>query len=173
MVLSVIAVTALALGGCVGSGPKIDGKIGVMDPQRILNDTNAGKKVKDNLADFSKNRQALMDLDSKELRRLEEDFVKQASVLSPTAKREREEQFRRRVQKYQQKVAELNQEVQEKQNAVLEEFRDKVEVVVAKVAKRLGLQIVVDKGKGGPTIYHEDNLDISGQVIEQFNLEYP
>lgn len=157
--------------GCVGA--KLDGKIAVIDPQRILNDTNAGKKAKDNLAAFSKNRQALMEMDEKELRRMEEDFVKQASVLSPAAKRDREEQFRRRMQEYQQKVTELNREVQEKQKEVLEGFRDKIEVIVAKVAKRLGLQVVVDKSKGGPTIYHEDGLDISGQVVEEFNQEYP
>jgi outer membrane protein len=173
MGLLVIAVTALALGGCVEPGAKIDGKIGVIDPQRILNDTNAGKKATDTLATFSKNRQALMELDQKELRRLEEDFVKQSSVLSPAAKRERQEQFQRRMQEYQQKVTELNQEVQEKQTDVLEEFRDKIEVVAAIVAKRLGLQVVVDKSKGGPIFYHEDSLDISGQVIEEFNREYP
>lgn len=163
------------LAGCGGAADavKINATIGVIDPQRILNDTNAGKKAKDNLAAFSKNRQALIELDEKELRRMEEDFVKQATVLSPTAKREREEQFRRRMQEYQQKVTELNREVQEKQKDVLEGFRDKVEVIVAKVAKRLGLQVVMDKSKGGPTIYHEEQLDISNQVIEEFNREYP
>lgn len=161
------------LGGCTRSEMKVEGKIGVIDPQRLLSETNAGKKAKDNLAAFSKNRQALIELDEKELRRMEEDFVKQSTVLSPTAKREREEQFRRRMQEYQAKVTELNREVQEKQKDVLEAFRDKVEIVVAKVAKRLGLQVVVDKSKGGPTIYHEDSLDISGPVIEEFNREYP
>jgi len=170
---SIIAVMALTLGGCAGSGAKVDGKIGVIDPQRILNTTNAGKKAKDVLVEFSKNRQVLMELDEKELRRMEEDFVKQASVLSPTARREREEQFRRRMQEYQQKVAELNREVQEKQKDVLDGFRDKIEAVSAKVAKRLGLQVVVDKSKGGPTIYHEDSLDISSQVIEEFDQAYP
>lgn len=168
-----ILVLPVVLSGCAARGAKIEGNIGVIDPQKILNETNAGKKAKDNLASFSKNRQALIELDEKELRRMEEDFVKQASVLSPTAKREREEQFRRRMQEYQQKVNELNREVQEKQKDVLDSFRDKVELVVARVAKRLGLQVVVDKSKGGPTIYHEDNLDISGQVIEEFNREYP
>lgn len=162
-----------AVAGCAAANVKIDGKIGVIDPQRIFNDTNAGKKAKDNLSAFSKNRQALMEMDERELRRMEEDFVKQASVLSATAKREREEQFRRRMQEYQQKVNELNREVQEKQKDVLEAFRDKVEIVVAKVAKRLGLQIVVDKSKGGPTIYHDEPLDISALVIEEFNREYP
>lgn len=161
------------LAGCAGTEMKVEGKIGVIDPQRLLSETNAGKKAKDNLASFQKNRQALIELDEKELRRMEEDFVKQATVLSPTAKREREEQFRRRMQEYQQKVTELNREVQEKQKDVLEAFRDKVEIVVAKVAKRLGLQVVVDKSKGGPTIYNDDSLDISGPVIEEFNREYP
>ncbi len=171
--LPVIVAMAAMLGGCAGPGVKVDGNIGVIDPQRIFTDTNAGKKAKDTLSSFSKNRQALMELDEKELRRMEEDFVKQASVLSPTAKRDREEQFRRRMQEYQQKVTELNREVQEKQKDVLEAFRDKVEVVVAKVAKRLGVHVVVDKSKGGPTLYHEESLDISNQVIEEFNREYP
>jgi len=114
-----------------------------------------------------------MELEEKELRRMEEDLVKQAGILSPAAKREREEQFRRRIQEYQQKTAELNREVQEKQKDVLEGFRDKVESMVGKVAKRLGLQIIVDRSKGGPTIYNEESLDISGQVIEEFNRQYP
>jgi len=168
-----VAVMLVLSGGCAGGGGKIDGKVAVINLQRLLSETSAGKKAKENLAGFSKNRQALMEMEEKELRRLEEDFVKQSSVLSPAAKREREEQFRRRMQEYQQKASELNREVQEKQKDVLEAFRDKSETIVAKVAKRLGLQVVVDRSKGGPTIYHEEGLDISGQVIEEFNKEYP
>lgn len=171
--MSAAVAAMLALGGCAGSAGKIDAKIGVINSQRLLNETSAGKKAKENLAAFSKNRQALMELEERELRRMEEDFVKQSSILTPAAKREREEQFRRRMQEYQQKAAELNREVQEKQKDVLEGFRDKIEMTVAKVAKRFGLQIVVDKSKGGPTIYHEDGLDISPQVIEELNKEFP
>jgi outer membrane protein len=125
------------------------------------------------LSAFSKNRQALIEREEKELRRMEEDFGRQASVLSATAKREREEQFRRRMAEYQQKASEMNREVQEKQRDVLEGFRDKVELIVGKVSKRLGLQLVMDKGKGGPTIYSEEGLDITGQVIDEFNRQYP
>jgi outer membrane protein len=171
-ILSVLAMT-FTLGSCAGSVARIDGKVGVINSQRLLNDTNAGKRAKESLTAYSKNRQALMELEERELRRMEEDFVKQSSILSSAAKRDREEQFRRRMQEYQQKAAELNREVQEKQKDVLEGFREKIETVVAKVAKRLGLQVVVDKSKGGPTIYHEEGLDISSEVIEEFNREYP
>lgn len=171
-ILSLAAMT-FALAGCAGSTTRVDGKVGVINSQRLLNDTKAGKRAKESLTAYSKNRQALMELEERELRRMEEDFVKQSSILSPAAKRDREEQFRRRMQEYQQKAAELNREVQEKQKDVLEGFRDKIETVVAKVAKRLGLQVVIDKSKGGPTVYHEEGLDISSEVIEEFNREYP
>jgi len=163
----------VSLPGCAGTGPRIEGKIGVVDPGRAFSDTNAGKRAKDTLAAFSKNRQALIELEEKELRRMEEDFVKQASILSPTAKKEREDQFRRRMGEYQQKVNELNREVQEKQKDVLDGFRDKLELVVGKVSKRLGLLVIIDKGKGGPTLYNDETIDITGQVLEEFNRDYP
>src|SRR5689334_6323402 len=120
-----LALMAVAIAGC--SSPKIEGKIGLVDPGRLLNDSNAGKKAKDSLAAFAKNRQTLIEMEEKELRRMEEDFIKQASVLSPAAKSEREQAFRRRMAEYQQKAGELNREVQEKQKDVLDAFRDKVE----------------------------------------------
>lgn len=159
--------------GCTRSGIKADGKVGVLDPARLMTETASGKKAKETLAAFSKNRQVLIEMDEKELRRMEEDFVKQASVLSPAAKREREEAFRRRMQEYQQKVAELNREVQDKQKDVMDGFREKIELIAAKVGKRLGLQVVIDKGKGGPTFYYDEALDVTGAVIEEFNREYP
>jgi outer membrane protein len=168
-----LAAWIAAAAGCAAAKEKIEGRIGLVDPARVLNDSNAGKKAKDSLTSFSKNRQALIEIEEKELRRMEEDFIKQASVLSPAAKNEREQVFRRRMAEYQQKAGELNREVQEKQKDVLEAFRDKVEAVVSKVAKRHGLQVVIDKGKGGPAIYGAEELDITTQVIEEFNKEYP
>lgn len=167
------AALMLAATGCAASSIPANVRIGAVDPQKVFNESIAGKKAKDVLASFAKNRQSLIELEEKELRRMEEDFVKQASVLSAAAKQEREAQFRRRMQEYQQKSAELNREVQEKQKDVLDGFRDKVEQVSGKVAKRLGLQVIIDKGRGGPAVYTEDALDITTQVIEEFNKEYP
>ena len=168
-----LLVAFFVVSGCAAGGAKVEGKIGVVDPARVLNETSHGKKAKESLSAFSKNRQAVIEMDEKELRRMEEDFGRQASVLSPTAKKEREDQFRRRVAEYQQKAGEMNREVQEKQKDVLEGFREKVGLVVGKVSKRLGFTVVIDKGKGGPTLYSDEGLDITGQVIEEFNREYP
>jgi outer membrane protein len=174
LLLALTCAVGLVTSGCAtapSTQPVV--RVGVVDPQRVLNETEAGKKARESLNAFMKNRQALIELDEKELRRMEEDLVKQASVLSANAKKEREEQFRRRMAEYQQKANELNREVQEKQKEVLEGFREKVEKVVAKVAQRLGLVVVIEKGRGGTTLYHDPSLDISTMVIEEFNKGTP
>jgi len=170
-----LLVTALSVGGCRADKSMVptSTRIGVVDPQRVLNETNAGKRAKELLASFTKNRQALIELEEKELRRMEEDFMKQGSVLSANAKREREEQFRRRMSEYQQKVTDLNREVQDKQKTVLDGFRDKIETLSGKVAKQMDLQAIFDRGRGGPTLYFDEAVDVSPQLIEEFNKTYP
>lgn len=154
-----------------GNGAVPEARIAVIDAQRVLNESVPGKKAKETLATFTKNRQALIELEERDLRRMEEDFVKQNSVLSAGAKREREEAFRRRMADYQQKAAEMNREVQEKQKEVLEAFRERLEQVVERMAKQLGVQVVVERGRGTPTIYNDASLDISERVIEELNKE--
>lgn len=153
------------------STARIPAQIGVVDLQRVLLDTEAGRRARDVLSNFMKNRQAVIELEEKELKRMEEDLIKQASVLSASGRKDREDLLRRRVAEFQQRANEMNREVQDKQKEVLEGFREKAERVVAKVAQQLGLVVVVEKGKGGPTVYHDAALDISAKVIEEFNKE--
>lgn len=153
------------------SQPRPAVNLGVVDLQKILLETEAGKKARESLNTFMKNRQAVIELGEKELKRMEEDLIKQASVLSPNGRKDREELLRRRVLEFQQRANEMNREVQEKQKEVLEGFRDRTERVVSKVAQELGLLMVMEKGKGGPTIYSDVSLDITGRVIEELNKE--
>ena len=80
-----LLISLVTVAGCAAGGAKVEGKVGVVDQTRVLTETNAGKKAKDSLSAFSKNRQALIEMEEKELRRMEEDFGRQASVLSATA----------------------------------------------------------------------------------------
>jgi len=153
--------------GCSSTSAPIEegGLIGVLDFQRVLDQTNAGKTVTQSMNSFMKERQALVELEQRELRRLENEILAQGSVLSETARKQREETFRRRMMKYQQKVADLNKEVQEKQKDLLATFRKNVEEVVTEIAGTGNLLIVVEYGKGTSTLYHQPKLDITDEVI--------
>lgn len=170
----VLALALLGVAGCgtAGTAPSAT-KIGVVEFQKVFSDTTLGKKTLESLNSFIKNREALVELEEKDLKRMQEEFAKQASVLSESAKREREEQFRRRATEFQQKAGELSREVQEKQKEVQDGFREKAERAVAKVAQQLGLLVVLEKGRGAPVPYSDASLDITARVIDEMNKGTP
>lgn len=167
-----VAGLVLAASGCAGgSSAQLSERIGVVDPERVLSETDIGKRAKESLNLFVKDRQALIELERKEIRRMEDELVAQRSILSPDARKEREAQLRRRMLEYQQKVTEMNKEVQEKQQELLSDFRKRIQRAVSRVAADQGLIIVIEKGRDSSTLYHDARLDISDQVIQLLNRE--
>ena len=179
-VLFAIAIAGLLAVGCTPNGLRVDGhklegKIGLIDSSRVWNESNLGKKLKDTLSAHQKNRQALLESDARELQRMQEELrrFEESRSFQPDGIQKRRQQLQQRYEEYQQKSMELNREIQEKGRDVTDGFRAKVDGVVGKVAKRLGVQVVIEKGKGGPTFYGDEGLDVTGQVIEEFNREHP
>jgi outer membrane protein len=95
----------------------------------------------------------------------------QSTVLSQPARERKEEQFRQKMAGYQQKVADLNREVQEKQRELQNEFRRQVKKVVAEVAGRRGLSLVIEQGANSGTLFYRPGLDISTDIIQAMNQE--
>ncbi len=157
--------------GAVGQTKPSTFPVGVVDPQRILEETVKGKQLSDTLNAFMKDRQTLVELEQKELRKLESELMAQSTVLSQEARERKEGQFRQKMAEYQQKVADLNREVQEKQRELQNEFRRQVQKVVADIADRRGLGLVLEHGNNSGTLYYETSLDISTDIIQALNQE--
>ena len=157
--------------GCSAMGPKnpSDLPVGVVDPQRILAETVKGKRLWDALDAFMKDRQTLVELEQKELRKLESELMAQSTVLSQEARDRKEEQFRAKMAEYQQKVADLNREVQEKQQELQHEFRLQVQKAVTEVAGERGLGLVLEYGVNSGTLFYQTGLDISTDVIQMLD----
>lgn len=159
--------------GCAPLGPNnpSDLPVGVVDPQRILAETVKGKRLSDALNAFMKDRQTLVELEQKELRKLESELMAQSTVLSQEARDRKEEQFREKMAGYQQKVADLNREVQEKQRELQNEFRLQVQKVVTEVAGQRGLGLVLEYGVNSGTLFYQAGLDISTDVIQALDRD--
>jgi outer membrane protein len=165
----VAAILVLAWSGAL---PAAELKIGVLEPQKVLDGTKSGKKIKDSLQEYLKSRQRIIDLEEEELKKMEEDLVKQSAVLSAEAKKDKEETFRKRYMEYQRKVNQLTQEVQSKKKEVLEEFNKSLEQIVKGIADKDKLTLVVEKGDNGAgalVVYSHPSLDITDRVIKELD----
>ena len=157
-----------AILGCAATSPSIEKTdiIAVVDVQRILEETRAGKKLKESFDGFMQDRQVLLELEQQEIKKIQSDLVNQGSVLSESARRQREEKFQQRVREYQLKEAALSRELQEKQQDLMDGFRSNVKQIVSQMAQDRDLSIVVERGQQSSTLYHQPHLDISDDIIQ-------
>ncbi len=171
IILLIVVAVALAWGLPAWAA---DLKIGVLEPQKVLDSTKSGKKVKDSLQDYVKARQKIIDQEEEDLKKMEEDLVKQGAVMSAEAKKEKEETFRRKMVEYQRKVGQLNQEVQAKKKEVLDEFNKGMEQIVRSIADKEKITLVVEKGDNGAgalVIYSHPSLDLTERVIKELDAK--
>src|SRR2546422_165598 len=96
-ILNLVSLFALAYGL---PGWAEDLAIGVVEPQKVLDGTTAGKQVKDALADYVNTRQRLIESEEQDIKAMEEDLVKQGTALSPETRQEKEAVIRRKLVTY-------------------------------------------------------------------------
>jgi outer membrane protein len=151
------------------------GKIGVIDPQAVLEKSKSGKRALDTLKEYAAARQKLLSGDEEELRNAEKQLKDQEASMTEAQKKEKQEQFRTKIGQYQKRAQEFNQELSGKQRELVEDYMKKIQTVTRSVAEKGGYIVVVDKGSEATlkiVIYNKDSLDITDQVIKEFDRQY-
>jgi outer membrane protein len=172
MTLSLVAMGILLLASLSDAQAAEAFKMGVVDPQSVLEKSKAGKKALDGLKEYVSTRQKLLSRDEEELRNTEKTLKEQLAKLSDAEKKEKETQFRAKIQDYQKRAQEFNQELQGKQKELVDDYMKKIAAATQTVAEKGGFAIVVDKGSEQTVkivIYHKDTIDLTDQVIKEFD----
>ena len=147
-------------------------KIGVIEPQKLLDTTKMGKKIKASLEAYVKTRQRLIESEEADLKKFQEDLALQGTVLSPAVQQEKEEAFRQKAGTYQRHVRELEDEIQIKKREVLGEFTKKIEQVVTEIAEKERIDLVVEKGDSGTgtlILYSQPSINLTDRVIKELD----
>lgn len=146
-------------------------KIGVVDLQRIVAMSSYGKSAQ---AEINKKGEELTaDLQRKEgeLEELKNKIEREALVMSPEKREEKEREFRIKLgdlkaleKKYKKELAELNMKLVGRiQNDVLE--------LVEEIGKKEGYLLIIEKREAG-VMYSPDSIDLSDQVTQMYNDKY-
>ncbi|HLZ35166.1 MAG TPA: OmpH family outer membrane protein [Nitrospira sp.] len=171
-VLSICASGVLLFGIASAATAAEAFKMGVIDPQAVLEKSKAGKKALDGLKEYVSSRQKLLSRDEEELRNTEKTLKESASKLSEAEKKDKETQFRTKIQEYQKRAQEFNQDLQGRQKELVDDYMKKIASATQTVAEKGGFSLVVDKGSEQTikiVIYNKDTIDITEQVIKEFD----
>jgi outer membrane protein len=167
----ILAVTVWILPGLAA-----EFKMGVLDPQEVIEKSKAGKRDLDKLKEYVRTRQKVLSSDEEELKSIGKQLKEQESSLTETQRREKQEQFNVKVQAFQRRAQEFNQDLSVKNKELMDDYMKKIVVVTRQVADKGGFGLVVDKGNEQIglriVIYNKDTIDLTDQVIKEFDRQY-
>ena len=143
-------------------------KIGYVDLRVALNESDAGKKAKVELESLIKTKQTSIDEKGKNIDRLKGEFDKQVSVLSPDAKKAKEDEIERLVRDYQRMVQDSQAEVKKKETELTGSIVKELREIVEKVAQEEGYSIILENVEG-IILYSKKELDITEKVVKRYN----
>ncbi|HDH51313.1 MAG TPA: OmpH family outer membrane protein, partial [Nitrospirae bacterium] len=92
-----------------------DLKIGYLDFHKALNESNEGKKASKVLEDMISKKEKIFNGKKEEIKKLDEELKKQASVLTPETTNDKQENLSKLYRDYQRMVKDFQEELKKKE----------------------------------------------------------
>ena len=141
-------------------------KIGFIDIQRIISESQAGKKAKDRFQAQVKKAEADVQKERTDLERIKNDLDKKGPLLKDDERRNLEADFQKRSVTLQRTMGDYQQDLQRKNNEMMAEILKELEQVVNDVGKAEKFTLILEKTQ---ILYSDQATDITTKVIEAYN----
>lgn len=143
-------------------------KLGFVDLQKVLVESQRGRDVLAKLRAEREAKQREIDAQEKEIRQMEADLEKQRSVLSEIARKEREREIRKRRRDLGRVVEDLNRDFSERERELRDGLIREIATVVSAYGKKQGYLLILEVRAGG-VMYGNDAADLTNEVIAAYD----
>jgi len=141
-------------------------KLAYVDVQRAIQETDEGKAARTRLKGEFDQRRAQIDRKSADLEKMQQEYEKQAPVLSDEAKRKKQEEFQKAVIEARKSAGDLQEDMSRQEQQAMAAILQRLTQVVAEIAERESLTYVMDKGT---LLYAPAAADITNEVVRRYN----
>ncbi len=141
-------------------------KIGFIDIQRAISDSNAGKRAKERFQAQVKKAEAELLKEKTELERLKADLDKKGPLMKEEERRNSEADLQRRFVNYQRTMTDQQQELRQKEGALTGDILKELEKIVNEIGKSDKFTLILERNQ---ILYSDQGIDVTNKVIEVFN----
>lgn len=141
-------------------------KIGFIDIQRAISDSNAGKRAKERFQAQVKKAEADLLKEKTELERLKADLDKKGPLMKEEERRNLEADLQRRYVNYQRTMTDQQQELRQKEGALTGDILKELEKIVNEIGKSDKFTLILERNQ---ILYSDQGIDVTNKVIEVFN----
>jgi len=152
----------------LGAGAEAASKIGFVDVQKVLVRSVAGVAAREQLEREKAAMQKDVDTRRVEVDKLREELEKKGLVLSPEAKREKEETLQRKVRDLRRLVDDFQKELEKKEQGATGRILQELTGVIEQIGKERGYLLIIEK-RGASVIYGDVEADITEDIIKLYD----
>lgn len=163
-----LGLLVLLISAPFGVSVAADFKIGVVDLQRCITESEEGKRVYQDLKKKKDAMQSKLDERQDSLLKIKEELEKQSMMLSMDAKEDKAKEFERRKREFKYLYEDLSDQMQKAEAEAREAMLKDLELVVQDIGVKGGFTIVFERRSSG-IMYLEKAIDITEKVIEAYN----
>lgn len=145
-------------------------RIGVVDIQRALNETEDGRKAKQRLKNIFQKRQQSLDSRQNELKRMKEDIERQqrSGGISEKVLRSRLQTYQKGFVELQTIYVEYQRELAKKEAELTKGILARMQDILKRIGQAEGYEMIVERNEGGVTWARSD-LDVTDRLIQTYN----
>lgn len=155
---------------CAGTGWGADvAKIGVVEFQRLVDNSDAGKAFKASITEKGKQMETELKGKGAEIEELKKRLEREALVMSKEMREEKEREFRIKVNDIKILQKKYEAELQGLQKKMMSELQADTLEIIDEIGKSGGYLMIMDK-RG--VLYAPSTVDITDQVIKRYNANY-
>lgn len=170
-ILLLVVIISLMAGGYAYAAT-ITMKVGVVDLMKALNESDAGKKAKAELESVIRSKQAVINEKGKTIQKLKDELSKQSSVLSPEAQKSKQDELDRMMRDYQRMVSDSQSDVKQRESDLTDGILKGLRAVIKKIGQKEGYTMIMENAEG-VILYSKKSLDLTDEVIKQYNATHP
>jgi outer membrane protein len=141
-------------------------KIGFIDIQRVIGESQAGRRAKDRFQAQVKKAEADLQKERQDLERLRSDIEKKGPLLKEEERRNMEADFQKRSVSLQRTMGDYQQDLRQKENQMMSDILKELEVIVNEVGKAEKFTLILERSQ---ILYSDQGIDMTSKVIETFN----
>jgi outer membrane protein len=143
-------------------------KIGVVDMQRALMETEDGRKAKDQLKKLFEQRQKTLDKQQTDLKAMKDTVDKQRDVLSREVWAKKVEELQKALAELQTTYMEFQRELQAKEGEMTRPILDRMQRIMKRIGQAEGYALIMERAEAG-VVYVPSTYDLTDVLIQRYN----
>ncbi len=145
--------------------------VGVINLQKVLNSIKEGKEVNEKLKKTFDERKSTLLKEEEKIKKAQEEYMKQAALLSAEAKRKKEAELQQNIIAIQKKTNDYQKEISELEASMKKPILDKVKDIVESISADSKVDFTVELSTS-PVVYAKNKKDITDDVISAYDKKH-